>query len=145
MTKGQDSQKVEEKEREKIKQEENVAVIRVRSASHATSKVKSTLEMLKLYNKNTCVIYPKTPSIIGMVKKIENYVTFGEIDVETIKLLTEKRGKVDKKDKSDKTKFFRLHPPRGGFERKGIKKPFSEGGVLGYRGNKIAELIRRMI
>jgi large subunit ribosomal protein L30 len=32
-----------------------------------------------------------------------------------------------------------------GFERGGIKKPFSMGGSLGYRKNKINELIRRMI
>ena len=41
--------------------------------------------------------------------------------------------------------FFRLKPPKGGFERGGIKTPFSLGGVLGYRGEKINELIRNML
>lgn len=41
--------------------------------------------------------------------------------------------------------FFHLHPPRGGFERKGIKAPFSIGGSLGYRGNAINALIERML
>ena len=41
--------------------------------------------------------------------------------------------------------FFRLKPPEKGFERKGIKKPFSLGGVLGYRKDTINDLIRRMI
>ncbi len=41
--------------------------------------------------------------------------------------------------------FFRLSPPRKGFEAKGIKVPFSQGGVLGYRKDKISELIMRMI
>ena len=41
--------------------------------------------------------------------------------------------------------FFKLSPPRNGFERKGIKVPFSQGGVVGYRKDKINELIMRMI
>jgi len=41
--------------------------------------------------------------------------------------------------------FFRLSPPRKGFERKGIKVPFSQGGVLGYRKEKINDLIMRMV
>jgi large subunit ribosomal protein L30 len=42
-------------------------------------------------------------------------------------------------------KVFRLNPPRKGFERLGIKKPYSIGGVLGYRGVKINQLIERML
>ena len=42
-------------------------------------------------------------------------------------------------------RFFRLKPPLHGFERGGIKKPFSLGGVLGYRKDKINDLIKRMI
>lgn len=41
--------------------------------------------------------------------------------------------------------FFRLSPPRNGFERKGVKVQFSQGGVLGYRKDKINDLIMRMI
>ena len=41
--------------------------------------------------------------------------------------------------------FFRLHPPIGGFERKGIKKPYSIGGALGYRKEKINNLIKKML
>jgi large subunit ribosomal protein L30 len=42
-------------------------------------------------------------------------------------------------------KFFKLSPPRQGFEKKGIKTPFSMGGVVGYRKEKINNLIQRMI
>lgn len=41
--------------------------------------------------------------------------------------------------------FFKLSPPLGGFERKGIKKPYSLGGVLGYRKEKINDLLKRML
>ncbi len=40
---------------------------------------------------------------------------------------------------------FRLKPPVKGFERGGIKKPYSLGGVLGYRKEKINDLIMRML
>jgi len=42
-------------------------------------------------------------------------------------------------------KTFRLNPPKKGFERFGIKKPYSTGGALGYRGEKINGLLERMI
>ena len=41
--------------------------------------------------------------------------------------------------------FFRLTPPKKGFERGGIKKAWQAGGALGYRGNEINELLLRMI
>ena len=41
--------------------------------------------------------------------------------------------------------FFKLNPPKKGFERKGIKVPFAQGGVLGYRKDKINNLLMRMI
>ena len=42
-------------------------------------------------------------------------------------------------------KYFRLNAPRKGFGRKGIKHPYQNGGALGYRGQAINELIKRMI
>ena len=42
-------------------------------------------------------------------------------------------------------RMFRLSPPVGGHERKGIKKPYVLGGALGYRGKEIKELIERMM
>lgn len=40
---------------------------------------------------------------------------------------------------------FRLSPPSKGYERKGIKKSYSVGGALGYRGEYINELLAKMI
>ena len=39
---------------------------------------------------------------------------------------------------------FRLHPPSRGFKGK-IKKSYGMGGELGYRGEKINELVKRMV
>ncbi|MBW3022557.1 uL30 family ribosomal protein [Candidatus Woesearchaeota archaeon] len=115
-----------------------LAVILLSGMIGKSEKLKSTLFMLNLRRKFNCSVVENTKTNIGMVKKVKDYVTYGEIDDETFKLLKEKRGDKDKK-------FFRLHPPRKGFGRKGVKKSFKEGGALGYRGDKINELIKRMI
>ena len=124
-----------------------IAVILIRGKIGVRKEIKDTIKMLNLQNKNSCVVLNETPSILGMVKKIKDFSTWGEIDEETEKLLIEKRGQKtkDKEGKETIKKVFRLHPPRKGFERKGIKKPFSVGGVLGYRGDKMNDLIKRMI
>ena len=42
-------------------------------------------------------------------------------------------------------KIFRLNSPKKGYGRKGIKVSFNNGGALDYRGDKINDLIKRMI
>ena len=54
-------------------------------------------------------------------------------------------GKQNVKDIPGIKAYFRLMPPVKGFARQGIKKPFSMGGALGYRKDKINDLIKRMI
>ncbi|MDD5111400.1 MAG: 50S ribosomal protein L30 [Candidatus Altiarchaeota archaeon] len=53
--------------------------------------------------------------------------------------------KAELKDIPNFKQALRLNPPRKGFERLGIKKPYSIGGVLGYRGDAINALLERMI
>ncbi|MCF7866540.1 uL30 family ribosomal protein [Candidatus Woesearchaeota archaeon] len=113
------------------------AVLQVRGLINVTGQVKDTLRMLNLQNSNQLTIIPKNKQTLGMLQKCKDYITWGEINEETKKLLDEKR-------KTTK-KYYALHPPRGGFERKGIKQPFNKGGVLGYRKEKINELIKKML
>lgn len=49
------------------------------------------------------------------------------------------------KEVLDLKMVFRLRPPKKGYDRGGIKHPYSLGGALGYRGEKINELLDRMI
>lgn len=152
-----------------------IAIIRIRGRVHVRGDIGDTLNLMRLYKKNTCVIIKNTEAQIGMLNKVKDYVTWGEIDEATFKILLEKRGKLAGNKKiteaylKEKTKmnfeefskeycslkkelrdvpglklFFKLCPPIHGFERKGIKKPYSIGGVLGYRKEKINELIKRM-
>jgi len=124
---------------------DKIAVIRIRGPVKVITGVADTLSMLRLQQKHVLVILPKTDSMLGMIKKAKDYITWGEINTETLKLVEEKRGEKDPKDPKKLKRFFRLNSPRKGFERKGIKVPFHLGGALGYRGEKINDLIRRMI
>jgi len=139
-----------------------LAAIRIRGVISLSGKIESTLRMLRLYKNNYCAVVPDTPIYIGMLKKAKDYLTWGELDDETFKLLVEKKaeafnGRVsDSKEKikysdffvfNDRKlkKYFRLNPPRKGFGRKGIKHSYKQGGALGYRGAKINDLIKRMV
>ena len=116
--------------------EQKFAVILIRGLVNVKTEIRDTLSMLGLYIKNNCVIIPKNPNYEGMLKKAKDYITWGEIDAETENKL--------KTMKIIKEKTYRLHPPVKGFERKGIKKSFKEGGVLGYRGKEMIKLVEKM-
>ena len=129
--------------KEVTKKSEVLAVVLIRGNVNIKAPIKEALKMLHLKKKNSCIIMEKTPTNIGMVKKVKDYVTYGEIDPETLKILATKRKKQPHSSKS--YKVFTLNPPKGGFERKGIKKSFTSGGALGYRGAKINIILKKMI
>lgn len=139
-----------------------LAAIRIRGLTGIRKKIEATLKMLRLYKKNYCCVLPNNPIYTGMLKKSKDYITWGEIGDETFNMLIEKRGEefngreADLKGKikyndymiiNNKKikKYFRLNAPRKGFGRKGIKHSFQQGGALGYRGNAINDLIKRML
>ena len=139
-----------------------LAAIRIRGLTMVNTRIQDTMKMLRLYKSNFCTVLPYNPVYIGMLKKAKDYITWGEIDDETFKMLVEKRGEqfnVRETDSNNKIKYndfiiidnkkikryFRLNPPRKGFERKGIKRSFKDGGALGYRGTAINDLIKRMV
>ena len=112
------------------------AVLRVRGVADKKGQINETLEMLKLTKPNHCVLVPKNPVYEGMIKKVKDFITWGEVSDEVKKSLEAKN-----KD----GKVYRLHPPIHGYERGGVRKGFNQGGALGYRGNKINDLIKRML
>ena len=112
-----------------------LAIIRIKGPLRVPSSVEDTMKMLNLNKKFACAVIEDNPTLKGMIKKVEHLITWGEINDETIKML----------EKRKRGKGFALHPPRGGFERKGIKMPFKLGGVYGYRAEKINDLIKRML
>jgi len=114
-----------------------IAVIRIRGQVGLNRKVVETFNRLKLRKKYSCVVLEKpTSEQLGMIKKLRNFVAYGEINDETYKKLVEAR-------KGPHKNFFRLHPPRKGIDS---KKHFGvDKGVLGDNKEKINDLIRRML
>ncbi|USN45970.1 MAG: uL30 family ribosomal protein [Candidatus Woesearchaeota archaeon] len=114
------------------KEEGKLLLILVRGLVGLSRPIKDTLTFFRLGKKFTAVLVDDTPVTRGMAHKVKDYTTYGVVSDPTILAAF--------KDK----KVLHLHPPRGGFERKGTKKPFTVGGVLGDRKEKIADLFKRM-
>lgn len=139
-----------------------IAVILVRGTIDVKKPIQDTLKLLRLNHKNHCIVLDQNPVNLGLLKKVKDYITWGEIDEETFEELVEKRAqpylgpetcskgklkyqKFSIHNNKKYKRYFRLNPPRKGFGRKGIKIPFKAGGALGYRGEKINDLIKRML
>ena len=139
-----------------------LAAIRIRGVTQVREVVEDTLKMLRLYKKNYCCVVPNSPVYAGLLNKVKDYITWGEIDDDIFNMLVDERGEEFKGRETDSNKkikyndfmlvknkkikkYFRLNAPRKGFGRKGIKHSYQVGGALGYRGNAINDLIKRMI
>lgn len=68
-----------------------MAVILVRGLINTHRWIRETLIMLNLKRANNCVVINANKSNMGMIKKVKDFVTYGEIDEPTMKLLQEKR------------------------------------------------------
>jgi large subunit ribosomal protein L30 len=155
-------------------EKKSLLAIRIRGTLNIPGRVKATLRMLRIDRNNYATLLDDRPDYQGMLQTAKDYITWGEPDRETIKLLLEKRGEVPggKKINEDNLSelgyssfeelaeslykceidlnkiegikpFFRLHPPRKGFKTS-VKRSYKNKGELGYRGQDINELARRM-
>jgi len=138
-----------------------IAIIRISGMVDLNKGIKATLDRLRLRKKYTCVILQENKEISGMLKKVSQYVAYGEIDDEMLKEMILKRGKLigDKpieanlvtplilKIKSGEfgnmKRFFRLQPPKKGFNKR--SRILYPKGILGNNGKDIALLLRRML
>jgi len=139
-----------------------IVVIRITGKINLKTEIKETLIRLRLGKKYTCTIINEKDKIkVGMLKKVKDYVAYGELNKPVLLRLIEKRGKrEDKKQIKDIEKiaealekgekfeslglkgYFRLHPPRGGL--KSSRRHFPQG-VLGNNKQEINKLIERML
>ncbi len=139
-----------------------LAIVLVRGMVGLSHEVKETLRLMRLTRKNNCVVLESTPITKGMLQKVKDFVTWGEISEATFSELVKMRGNEflgrtqDSKKKYTYKGFFEfngkkyhktfaLNPPKKGFGRKGIKTPFKLGGALGNRSNAMDDLVKRMI
>ena len=149
-------------------------VIRIRGTTGVIQNVADTLDMLRLNRISHAVLVEESPSYEGMLQKAKDYITWGEVDAEFVAAMIAKRGRIPGNDKvtdeyvaenSDYENIaelseavvkgevkladvgikpvFRLHPPRKGYED--IRLSVNEGGSLGYRGEEIKDLSKRML
>ena len=121
-----------------------IAVVRIRGKINKSEDIQETFKRLRLYKQNHCVIIEQRSDLMGMVFKVKDFVTWGPISEDIEQLLLKKYTEQDKRKQKPKP-YFRLNPPLKGYGRKGIKKHFNIKGALGNRGEKINDLLQRMM
>lgn len=151
------------------------AVIRVRGQPDVNVDVRRTMELMNLTRVNHCVVLQENDVTKGMLQKAKDFITWGEINDETLERMILVRGRLsgdiaitDDYVKSN-TEFasvsemakamissdYRMKDVEGAKAvfrlhppekgYEGIKRSYRSGGALGYRGSAINELIARML
>ncbi|MFB6282386.1 MAG: 50S ribosomal protein L30 [Halobacteria archaeon] len=150
-----------------------LAIVQVRSTVDMDTEIEDTLEMLNLGGVNNLTVIPEEPSYTGMVKKVNDYVAFGEPDSDTLELVLGRRGETLEEEElteeyvEEETEYGSISElaeavlsgettlKEAGVSptvrlhppRKGhggAKTPKTEGGVLGNHEEEIDELIKSM-
>jgi len=67
-------------------------VIRARSDRGVTKKIRDTMLMLNLTRVNHATLIPDTVTYSGMLQKSKDYITWGEVDADTIEISSRKEG-----------------------------------------------------
>ena len=149
--------------------------VRIRGITGIRGDVQDTLKMLDLFYNCNATLIDNRPSYLGMLRKAQHQITWGEASKDVIALLLKERGRLigDEKVTDEyaqrigygsvdklaeaihnlKVEFRSLPDIKPLFRlhppRKGfkgtIKKSCVSGGETGYRGEDINNLIKRMI
>ena len=150
------------------------AVVQVRGVVNTRRDIKDTLKMLRLHHINHCVLVSDTPENLGMIRKVKDYVAYGEVDALTIETLLSTRGRIIG-DAALTDEYIKTNSTYNGIAelaqalasgetrlrdipglkpvlrlhppRKGYrttKRTFVQGGALGYYGQEINTLLHKM-
>jgi large subunit ribosomal protein L30 len=152
-----------------------IVVLRLRGAAGLSRELRYVFNLMHLTKKYHATLMESNAERMGMVTKVKDYSTWGEVTPETISLLLRRRGRLKGRKKLTENyvkevlgftsipaladalhtskvnlwklvevkPLFRLTPPRKGL-RGSIRRPYPEG-ELGYRGEAINRLIKRMV
>jgi large subunit ribosomal protein L30 len=159
----------------KVDERKCIVAVRVRGSISAQREARETLDMLRLSRTNHAVLIDNRPAYLGMLKRVQAYVTWGEASLETVAAILQKRGrlagdkkltdayaeKVGYKSLSElaqaiagcKVEYWKLPdvqvvfklPPPSKGYKGKTKKSFRAGGEAGYRGEAINQLVKRMV
>jgi large subunit ribosomal protein L30 len=162
-------------QQEQQQQRKCLAVVRVRGVSDVFREINQTMKMLHLERNCHAALVDNRVAYLGMLKKAQNYLTWGEISKDILASLLKKRGRlVGNKKLTDEyaqklghqsldelaeamfkgeVEYNRLPDIKPVFRlhppSKGfkgkVKKSFASGGVTGYRGEDINALLKQMI
>ena len=152
-----------------------LAVVRVHGRISILGETSDTLSMLHLTRNCHATLVDNRVSYLGMLRKAQSYIAWGEVSKETLATLLKKKGrlvgnkkltdeyaqKVGKKSLDDfaeaiykgELEFQKLPDIKPIFRLhppsrgyKGkIKRSFAAGGVSGYQGEAVNSLIEQMI
>ena len=112
-----------------------IAAIRIKGRVHRRRDIEDTLAMLRLNRKMHCVVLKESPTVKGMLQKVKDVITWGEVDEDTLRMMIVKRGRKagNKKLTAEEAEsafndikvgkkppikpVFRLTPPSKGFKK----------------------------
>jgi len=150
------------------------AIVQVRGVVKTRREIKDTLSMLRLHHINHCVVVPDTPEYLGMIRKVKDFVAYGEVDADILGTVLSTRGRlVGNRPLTDEyvkanSSFGTIAEFAGAVARgeaslrdlpglkpvmrlhpprKGyrtLKRTYQQGGALGYYGKEINSLLYKM-
>ena len=159
----------------KTKESKLLLVVKIRGTVSAQREARETLNLLHLGHTNHAILIDNRPAYMGMLQRVNSYVTYGEPNKELVAAMIEKRGRLlgSKKITEEylqkanyknieelaeaivalKAEYKDLPDIEPRFKlhppSKGFKGPtkkgFKAGGEAGYRGEAINDLVKRMI
>lgn len=151
------------------------AVVRVRGLPDVNRDIQHTMMLMNLTRVNHCVLLPEDDVTKGMLNKAKDYITWGEVSLETVQAMLASRGKLpgnkamNDENLKENTEFSSLDELAAAIMAgdvrmskvegikplfrlhppiqgyEGNKRTFRVGGALGYRGEAINALIAKMI
>ena len=149
-------------------------VVRIKGQADVPYWANTTLNLLKLEKKYRAVILPVKDNTAGMLKKIQHYISWQEIDTKTTKELLDKKGrrtgykKITNEDvlqagfktiddlalslSEGKTSMSKIKPLKPWFAlsppRQGFKRStkhlYGQKGILGHN-KELTNLVKRMM
>ena len=152
-----------------------LVVVKIRGTVRAQKETRETLEFLHLVHTNHAVLIDSRAAYMGMLQRVNSYITYGEPTKELVVMMLQKRGRLagDKKLTDEyiqkigyksindlaeailscKVQYQKLPDVEPRFKlhppSKGYKgktkKGFKAGGEAGYRGEAINDLVKRMV
>ncbi len=112
-----------------------IAAILIRGTVTARKQIRKALYVMKLRKKFSMRLFENKENNMKMLKKVENYVMYGEISKELVQEIIKKFGEKD---------VYHLHPPVGGF-KKSIKLLYPQGETGKRSKEDMENYIRRMM